>query len=307
MKANNFRFVRSLSVLASVISLGAIAAPAGLTQTTPGSTPNTPSGAPESSPPVTQPPTSQSPTTGTPGTGTTDTQTPGTGTTDTQTPSTQTPATGTPATGTPATGTPATGTPATGTPATGTPATGTPATGTPATGTPATGTPATGTPSTQTPTVPPSAQNQPLTQVLQEVSNSSGSFRTLAQAVEAAGLSGALQERGGRYTVFAPTDEAFNALPAGTLDRLLQPENRELLRQVLAYHVVPEELSSDELTTGALPTLNGGLAVRVTPERVVINDGSVVRPDIQTANGIVHVVSRVLIPADLQQQLDNLQ
>uniref|UniRef100_UPI00187DE9AB fasciclin domain-containing protein n=1 Tax=Oculatella sp. LEGE 06141 TaxID=1828648 RepID=UPI00187DE9AB len=160
---------------------------------------------------------------------------------------------------------------------------------------------------TQPPTtLPQDASSQSLTELLQGFSTSSGSFATLAQAVEAAGLANALQDDGS-YTVFAPTDEAFAALPPGTLDRLLQPANRELLRQLLAYHVAPEELTSDELTTGALTTLGGGLAIRVTPERVVVNDGSVVRADIQAGNGVVHVVNRVMIPPDLRQQIEALQ
>lgn len=155
-------------------------------------------------------------------------------------------------------------------------------------------------PSGNTPTA-----NQPLSVLLQQAS-SAGSFRTLSQAVEAAGLSNVLQTRGGRYTVFAPTDEAFAALPQGTLEKLLQPENRELLTRILAYHVVPNEVTSNQLRTGAVSTLGGGLAVRVTPERVIVNNGSVVQADIRAANGIIHAVNRVMIPADLRQRLADL-
>lgn len=166
------------------------------------------------------------------------------------------------------------------------------------------------TPSNTAPTAPAaplgSTGNQPLSNLLQQVSQT-GSFTTLAQAVQAAGLDTALQNQGGRYTIFAPTDEAFAALPAGTLEQLLQPENRALLRQLLSYHVVPGEVRSNQLRTGVVDTLGGGIAVRVTPERVIVNDGSVVRADIPAANGVVHVVNRVLIPQELRQQLTNLQ
>lgn len=150
------------------------------------------------------------------------------------------------------------------------------------------------------------SENQSPTELLQQLS-ATGSFNTLAQAVEAAGLSGALQNSGGRYTIFAPTDEAFAELPQGTVEQLLRPENRDLLRQVLSYHVVPTELASNQLSTGGVDTLGGGIAVRVTPDRIVVNDGSVIRPDIQTQNGIVHVVNRVLMPDELRQQITSLQ
>jgi uncharacterized surface protein with fasciclin (FAS1) repeats len=180
----------------------------------------------------------------------------------------------------------------------------------PTTGQPGnTAAPSTGQPG-NTPTTPANvlsnSENQSPTELLQQVS-AAGSFNTLARAVQAAGLSGALQQNGGRYTIFAPTDEAFAELPQGALERLLRPENRDLLRRVLAYHVVPIELASNELRSGAVNTLGGGIAVRVTPERIIVNNGSVIRPNIQTQNGIVHVVNRVLIPSELRQQLTSLQ
>lgn len=154
--------------------------------------------------------------------------------------------------------------------------------------------------------LPTNTSSQNLVNLLQQVSRS-GSFNTLAQAVQAAGLTDALRANGGEFTIFAPTDEAFAALPPGTLQALLRPENRALLRQVLAYHVVSGEVTSRELTTGGVRTLGGGIAVRVTPDRIVVNDGSVIQPDIQAANGVVHVVNRVLLPRELRQRLTNLQ
>lgn len=157
---------------------------------------------------------------------------------------------------------------------------------------------------TQTP-IPQNTANQPLSTLLQQAS-SAGSFTTLARAVEAAGLTDALDPNSS-YTIFAPTDAAFAALPDGTVDRLLQPQNRELLRRVLAYHVIPQAVPSSELTTGAVRTLGGGVAVRVTPERILVNDGSVIQPDIRAQNGVVHAVSRVLLPQSLRQELQSLQ
>ena len=155
------------------------------------------------------------------------------------------------------------------------------------------------------PTTPPTS-SQTLGELLQTAS-SAGQFRILAQAVQASGVGGTLASQGGQFTILAPTDAAFNALPPGTLNRLLQPQNRALLTRLLAYHVVPGRVTSAQLRTGGLRTLGGGVAVRVTPQRIVINDGSVVQPDLQARNGVVHGVSRVLMPRDLRQQINNLR
>lgn len=149
-------------------------------------------------------------------------------------------------------------------------------------------------------------ENQRLAPLLQQAAGA-GSFTTLARAVEAAGLTNELQSRGGNYTILAPTDAAFAALPQGTLDRLLQPENRNLLRQVLAYHIIPQELTANDFSTGTTRVLGGGIAVRVTPERIIVNDGSVVQADIQAENGVVHAINRVLMPRELRDQLASLQ
>jgi uncharacterized surface protein with fasciclin (FAS1) repeats len=127
-------------------------------------------------------------------------------------------------------------------------------------------------------------------------------FSTLAQAVQEAGLANTLSGSG-PYTVFAPTNEAFADLPDGALEFLLQPENRSLLQQVLAYHVVPGEVTSNQLSTGPVSTLGGGVAVRVAEDRVIVNDGSVVQPDIQASNGVIHAINRVLLPRELRETL----
>lgn len=134
------------------------------------------------------------------------------------------------------------------------------------------------------------------------VAQQSESFNTLVQAVQAAGLADTLASEG-PYTVFAPTDQAFEQLPEGALEFLLQPENQDLLAQVLSYHVVPGEITASEITPGGINTLNGGVALGVDGSRVIVNNASVVNPNIQASNGVVHGINRVLIPEALQQQL----
>jgi uncharacterized surface protein with fasciclin (FAS1) repeats len=168
-------------------------------------------------------------------------------------------------------------------------------------------TPGVPTPATPTPGVTPPTRTVPgqpgaTTGSIVEVASTSSSFNTLVQAVEAAGLADTLSQ--GTYTVLAPTDQAFNtSLPAGTVEFLLEPENRDLLRRVLTYHVIPGEVTAKEFRTGGVKTLGGGVAVRTTGERVIVNNASVVQPNIQATNGIIHAVNRVLLPAQLRKQI----
>ena len=136
-----------------------------------------------------------------------------------------------------------------------------------------------------------------------EVASGSESFNTLVQAIQAAELTDTLSDSSASYTVFAPTDEAFSQLPDGTLEYLLQPENKEVLQQVLSYHVLPTKVTSEEISGGSVDSLSGGLATAVTDKGVVINNASVINPDIQASNGIIHGINRVLLPADLQSTL----
>ncbi|MGJ3254076.1 MAG: fasciclin domain-containing protein [Elainellaceae cyanobacterium] len=135
-----------------------------------------------------------------------------------------------------------------------------------------------------------------------DVASGSDSFNTLVQAVQAAGLADTLSGEG-PYTVFAPTDEAFSQLPEGALDYLLQPENQDILRQVLTYHVIQGEVTSSEVSTGSVDALGGGLSLRVDGDRVIVNNASVVNPDIQASNGVIHAVNRVLLPETLRNTL----
>ncbi|MDY6902314.1 MAG: fasciclin domain-containing protein [Cyanobacteriota bacterium] len=137
---------------------------------------------------------------------------------------------------------------------------------------------------------------------LVEVAVGSDSFDTLVKAVQAAGLADTLAS--GSYTVFAPTDQAFEqSLPQGALEFLLKPENKDLLRQVLSYHVVQGKVTSNQLTTGTVDTLYGGVAVRVTPQRVIVNNASVTNANIAASNGVIHAVNRVLLPQQLRQKI----
>jgi uncharacterized surface protein with fasciclin (FAS1) repeats len=118
----------------------------------------------------------------------------------------------------------------------------------------------------------------------------------LVEAVSAAGLVETLEEPG-PYTVFAPTNAAFEAL-GSTLDTLLEPANKAELAEILTYHVVPGELTSSALSDGQmLETVQGGsLEVKITDGDVTVNGATVATPDVEASNGVVHVIDEVLIP-----------
>jgi uncharacterized surface protein with fasciclin (FAS1) repeats len=128
-------------------------------------------------------------------------------------------------------------------------------------------------------------------------------FSTLLAAVQAADLGDALAGEG-PLTVFAPTDDAFAALPEGTLDSLLEPENQEMLAGILTYHVVPAEVMAADVTSGEVETLNGeSFTVEVTDAGVTITDGqgntaNVTQTDITASNGVIHVIDAVLLPPE---------
>ncbi|GAB4373704.1 MAG: hypothetical protein Kow00121_17230 [Elainellaceae cyanobacterium] len=135
-----------------------------------------------------------------------------------------------------------------------------------------------------------------------EVVSQAESFSTLQQAIEAAGLEETLGEAG-PYTVFAPTDEAFAALPPEVLEQLLQPENQEQLRQVLAYHVVPQGIPSTDITPGEVSTVEGQpVTIADNAGEITVDGAAVVQPDIIASNGVVHAIDQVLVPPGLQLQ-----
>jgi uncharacterized surface protein with fasciclin (FAS1) repeats len=126
---------------------------------------------------------------------------------------------------------------------------------------------------------------------------SAGTFSTLAAALEAGDLVGTLKADG-PYTVFAPNDDAFAKLPAGTVESLLLPENKDKLVAILTYHVVPGKVTAaDVVTMQTAPTVNGDdLSIRVVDDTVFINDSRVVATDIGASNGVIHVVDTVILP-----------
>ncbi|MCU0647754.1 MAG: fasciclin domain-containing protein [Gemmatimonadaceae bacterium] len=130
-----------------------------------------------------------------------------------------------------------------------------------------------------------------------QVAKTAGQFATLLAAVDAAGLTETLLGRG-PFTLFAPTDEAFKRLPAGTVDELLKPENREKLRTVLTYHVVSGRvLAAQARTLTSAPTVAGPtIEISARNGELRINDATVRIADVPASNGVVHVIDRVLLP-----------
>jgi uncharacterized surface protein with fasciclin (FAS1) repeats len=122
------------------------------------------------------------------------------------------------------------------------------------------------------------------------------SFETLVAAVKAAGLVETLQGEG-PFTVFAPTDEAFAKLPAGTVEDLLKPENKEKLVSILTYHVVPGKVMAADVKTMKAKTVSGKeLAIEVKDGAVTVGKAKVVKTDVAASNGVIHVIDAVVLP-----------
>jgi len=124
-----------------------------------------------------------------------------------------------------------------------------------------------------------------------------GSFNTLVKAVQAADLTATL-EGPGPFTVFAPTDQAFAKLPAGTLESLLKPENKDKLRAILTYHVVVGEVDAAQVAKlTSVKTVEGAtLKIAANNGSVMVDNATVVKADIRTSNGIIHVIDAVMLP-----------
>jgi len=130
------------------------------------------------------------------------------------------------------------------------------------------------------------------------IASSNDQFKTLTKALGAADLVTTLQGKG-PFTVFAPTDAAFAALPKGTLENLLKPANKAKLTKILTYHVVPGSVLSTSLKSGEVKTVEGmSVKVVVAPGKVTVGGANVVKADIKASNGVIHVIDKVLIPAD---------
>lgn len=126
-----------------------------------------------------------------------------------------------------------------------------------------------------------------------------GQFRTLAAALEAAGLVETLKGAG-PFTVFAPTDDAFAKLPAGTVETLLKPENKDQLTAILTYHVVPGKLMSQDVAgIDEAETVNGKMIdIEVDGSAVKVNAATVTQADIAASNGVIHVIDAVILPPE---------
>lgn len=136
-----------------------------------------------------------------------------------------------------------------------------------------------------------------------ETAQSAGTFNTLLAAAQAAGLADALAT-GENLTVFAPTDEAFAKLPAGTVEDLLKPENKDKLVAILQYHVVPSKIMAGDIAEGTseVATLKaaGDTTIEVTKsaDGVMVDGAKVVAADVAADNGVIHVIDSVILPQD---------
>ena len=123
-----------------------------------------------------------------------------------------------------------------------------------------------------------------------------GNFKTLAAALKAAGLVDTLKGKG-PFTVFAPTDKAFSELPKGTVESLLKPENKDQLTKILTYHVVAGKVESTDIEPGKVETVaSEKVRLKLKDGQVFINKANVIKADIGAANGVIHVIDKVLIP-----------
>jgi uncharacterized surface protein with fasciclin (FAS1) repeats len=131
-----------------------------------------------------------------------------------------------------------------------------------------------------------------------KVASTTDGFSTLVAAVTAAGLAETLQGEG-PFTVFAPTDAAFAALPKGLLDKLLLPENKDVLAKILTYHVVSGKVMAADVTDGDVPTVEGQTIALSTADGVTVNGAKVITADVAASNGVIHAIDAVLLPPDV--------
>jgi len=146
----------------------------------------------------------------------------------------------------------------------------------------------------------PTPTEEPKPQTIVDIAVADGNFKTLVAALTAAGLDKTLAEAG-PFTVFAPTDEAFAKLPAGTVEELLKPENKDKLVQILTYHVVAGKVLAADVTQLTSAETVSGLPVSIATDmgKVMINGATVTATDIQASNGVIHVIDSVLLPKDI--------
>jgi transforming growth factor-beta-induced protein len=143
----------------------------------------------------------------------------------------------------------------------------------------------------------PTAMPEPVLKDIVDTAVADGRFTTLVTAVTAAGLVDTLKGEG-PFTVFAPTDDAFAKLPAGTIEELLKPESKQALTDILLYHVVSGKVMAADVVglTSATTVLGKDVAIKVDMGNVYINDAQVIITDIETSNGVIHVIDTVILP-----------
>ena len=148
-------------------------------------------------------------------------------------------------------------------------------------------------------TVPSQAIANTGTKDIVDTAAAAGSFKTLAKALQAAGLIETLKGAG-PFTVFAPTDDAFAKLPEGTLETLLKPENKQKLQRILTYHVVPGKVkASDVVKLQSAKAVSGDtIAIVAHNGGVTVDNARVVQTDIEASNGVIHVIDAVILPND---------
>lgn len=150
---------------------------------------------------------------------------------------------------------------------------------------------------TTPPAIPALAEPGTLTATISD----SLTFSTLKNALVACGLDVILADKKGVYTIFAPTDEAFDKLPVGTLGKLMLPENKEKLRSLLLYHVVAGKMLAADLKEGEVTTMNGEkVKIKVDDGKVEIDDAKVFSTDVMANNGVMHSIGNVMIPKSLE-------
>lgn len=152
----------------------------------------------------------------------------------------------------------------------------------------------------ETPAVEETTDSMETTEVgtIVDVASSTDGFSTLVAAVTAAGLVETLSGEG-PFTVFAPTDDAFAALPAGVLDALLLPENKDTLVKILTYHVVSGKVMAADVMAGDVATVEGQTVKLATEGGVTVNGANVVTADVEASNGVIHVIDAVILPPDV--------
>jgi uncharacterized surface protein with fasciclin (FAS1) repeats len=140
------------------------------------------------------------------------------------------------------------------------------------------------------------AQAETPSKTVVEIAAGAEDFSTLVAAVKAAGLAETLSGKG-PFTIFAPTNEAFAKLPAGTVESLLKPENKEKLVAILTYHVVAGKVMAADVKSGKVATVNGKeVTIEVKDGAVTVDSAKVVKTDLEGSNGVIHVIDSVIIP-----------